>query len=213
MTTTNMALVLATVSETLGPEWAELLNTIIERLDEHDHSDGNGARVTPAGLTINDDLDIAGNHLLRILTAALNSQGSADTTKTGTLQRVGSNLYWVNGSGNAVQLTSGSSVVSTGSGALRSSVISSYPHSVTTGDDMKALIIDSSSARTLNLPAASNTMAVWVKDGAGSAQTNNISIVPDGTDLIDGANTTYTVDANYASVCLVSDGVSKWYVV
>ena len=212
MTTTNMGLTLATVSETLGPEWAEIINALIEVIDAHDHTSGNGASVTPAGLEINDDLDIQGNDLLQILTAALKTQNSVDTTKTGTLQRVGANLYWVSGAGASVQLTSGGSVVSTGSGALRSSVLSSYPHSITTSDDMKALIVDSSSARTLNLPAATNTMAVWVKDGAGSAQTNNISVVPDGTDLIDGSNSNYTVDANYASVCFVSDGISKWYV-
>ena len=212
-TTDNMQLVLATVSETLGPEWAQMLNTIFGRLDLHDHSEGNGAKVTPAGMEINATLDLKANILARALLIALEGKASADTAQTGSLQRIGSNLWWINAAGVAVQITSGTSVVSTGSGALRVSVPGAYPYTVVTGDDMKVIAVDTSSARTVTLPAASNAMAVWIKDAAGSASTNNITVEPDGTDLIDGANDDYLIDGAYQAVAFVSDGVSKWYAV
>ncbi len=212
-TTTNMALILATVSETLGPAWAQALNDIFQRLDLHDHSTGNGAKVTPAGLTINAAVDFDDNYIDAAKAVQLEGQSAAITAKTGSLQRVGSNLYWINSAGASVQLTSGSSLAVPGTGAISASVLSSYPHAVVSGDAQKILVVDSSAARTLTLPAATTAMFFMVKDGGGAAATNNITITPDGTDLIDGANDDYLIDANYGSVGLVSDGVSKWYVV
>lgn len=212
-TTTNMALVLATVSETLGPEWATMLNTLLQRVDLHDHTEGNGAKVTPAGLEINDTLDLGDNYLDGVLAVSLAALSVLVTAKTGSLQRVGSNLWWINSAGASVQITNGTSLATPGTGAIAASVISSYPYTVLTSDAQAVLVIDSSAARTLTLPAATNAMFLMVKDGGGAAQTNNITITPDGTDLIDGSNSSYLIDANYGSVGLVSDGVSKWYVV
>lgn len=213
MTTTNMQLVLATVSQTLGPEWAQLINAAFELVDAHDHSSGKGIKVTPSGININSTLDFQNNKAASISAAGLQSLSAADTAQTGTLQRIGTNLWWINSGGSAVQLTSGASVVSTGSGALSVDVPASYPYTVTTGDSETVLIIDTTSARTINLPAAVNAMYVILKDGDGSAQTNNITVAPDGTDLIDGSNSDYIIDYNNASVGLISDGVSKWYII
>lgn len=211
-TTTNMNLDLPTVSTTLGPEWASKLNAALEAVDEHDHSDGKGIKVTPAGLDINDDLDFQSNDLQNAGVVGIASGASVDTAKLSSLQRVGQNLYWVNSSGTSVQITSGSSIVSPGSGAFSVSVPGSFPYSVTSGDDTKVLVIDTTSARTLNLPAATTQMHFIVKDGEGQAGANNISVVPDGSDTIDGANSTYTIDTDLGAFHFISDGVSSWYV-
>jgi hypothetical protein len=212
-TTTNMNLELPDVSSTLGPAWAQILNEALQTVDEHDHSTGNGVKITPSGLNINSDLDIQDNDILRVLTMQLKNQNSADTTKAGTVQRVGTNLYWVNSAGTAVQITNGSSVVSTGSGVLSVSVPGAYPYAVLTSDAQAVLLIDSSAARTLTLPAATNIMTVYVKDALGSAGSNTITITPDGTDAIDGVNTSYTLQSNYGCVGFISDGSSNWYVI
>ena len=212
-TTDNMALILAVVSQTLGPEWAERLNAAFERIDLHDHSEGNGAQVTTAGILIDDDLSFEGNKATNVNGAGLRNQNATDTDFEGSIQRVGEDLYWINGAGAAVQLTSGGSVVSSGSGAVSLASPGAYPYAVTSADAQKVLAIDTSAARTLTLPAATTTMFFMVKDAAGSAATNNITITPDGTDLIDGANADYLVSADWESIGLVSDGVSKWYVV
>lgn len=208
-----MNLTLADVSQTLSPLWAQIINAALQGVDLHDHTQGNGAKITPAGLTINSDLDLVNNRLLNILAAALVNVSILDTSKAGSLQRIGTNLWWVNSAGAGVQITSGTSVVSTGSGALSVSVPSGYPYNVVVGDAQKVLTIDTSSARTLNLPAASNVMYFIIKDGTGSAQTNNITVVPNGADLIDGINGAFVIYSNYGALPLISDGVSKWYVV
>jgi hypothetical protein len=213
-TTDNMSLVLPTVSETLGPEWAEELNEALEVIDLHDHSEGKGVPVTPAGLDINDALDMQNQRLENLALAVLQALAAANTSYAGSIQRVGGNLYWINGGGTAVQLTSGSSVVSAGSGALSVNEPVSFPYSVTTGDNSKVLVIPTdASAKTLNLPAATNAMTVYIKDKSLNAQTNNITITPNGTDTIDGANTNYVVNANGVNIGLISDGVSAWYVI
>lgn len=213
-TTENMALVLATVEETLGPEWAELINAAFELLDNHDHSDGKGVQITPSGLNINDDLDVQGQSLENVLNVILSTHAAADTAKTGSLQRVGNNLYYVNSSGVAVQITSGSSVNSAGSGQITIDEPASFPHSVTTGDANKVLLVPTNSvANTLTLPAATNAMLFHIKDKSGSAQTNNITVTPNGTDTIDGVNSDFTINENKATFGFISDGVSAWYVI
>ena len=212
--TDNMSLELPTVSVTLGPTYAQLLNALLEVIDAHDHSDGKGVLVSQVGINITGTLELNSQKLTEALALALVQQGAAVTATTGSLQRVGTNLYWVNGSGTAVQITSGSSVVSSGSGALAVSVPGSYPYTVVSGDSEAVLIVDSSSgARTLNLPAATTTMTVYVKDGDGEAATNNITIAPDGTDLIDAANASYIIQENFGCRGFISDGASKWYVI
>lgn len=208
-----MDLTLPTVSATLGPEWASEVNEALETIDAHDHSDGKGPPVTPAGMDINDDLDFQNNKIESAKSLGMFSKDAADTTHLGSLQVVGGNVWFINTAGAAVQLTNGSSVVSAGSGVLTPSVISSYPYTILTSDAQAVLIIDTASARTLNLPSAATAMFVGVKDGVGTASTNNISVVPDGTDLIDGSNSTYTIQEDFGMKGFLSDGVSKWYVI
>ena len=213
-TTTNMEIVLATVSETLGPEWAEVINAAFQTVDLHDHSSGNGVKVTPAGFNVNDDINMNNNGFSNIKAAGMKSQSAADTANTGSIQRIGANLHWISGSGSNVQLTSGSSVNSSGTGELSVDAPASYPYSVTTSDSEVVLTIDTSGgARTLNLPAATNAMTVIVKDMDGEAQANNISVAPNGSDTIDGSNSTYTIDWNNAAVWFISDGSSAWYII
>ncbi len=208
-----MELDLPVVSTTLGPEWASKVNEALTTIDSHDHSDGKGALVTPAGMLINDDLDFVDNSILDTKSVGLAAQVAAITSLLGSLQRVGGNLWYINSSGAGIQLTSGSSIISAGSGVLTPSVISSYPYDILVTDAQAVLIIDTASARVANLPAASTAMMVGLKDGVGSAGLNNITVNPDGTDLIDGVNTAYKIQEDFGCKFFLSDGVSKWYVV
>lgn len=213
-TTTYMLLVIPDVSSTIGPDWATLLNEALQRIDQHDHSTDNGTQINLSAINVNTDFDLNNYSLENVNAAFLKDQAaSLASSNVGCLYRVGSNLYYNNGSGTAVQITSGASVNASGSGVIEASIISSYPYTILTGDAQKVLIIDTTSARTLTLPAATNSMFVMIKDGNGSAQTNNITITPDGTDAIDGVSSSYLMKSNYQSIGLVSDGVSNWYVV
>jgi hypothetical protein len=70
-------------------------------------------------------------------------------------------------------------------------------------------------ARTVTLPAASTVPAgrvLTIADESGSASTTNtISLAPNGTDTIDGSNTTQVViNQARGSAVFVCDGNSKW---
>lgn len=77
----------------------------------------------------------------------------------------------------------------------------------TTLTDRRLHFVDTSSARSEALPAASADLYLIVKDSTGSAATNNITITTPGSETIDGAST-YVLDWNYGSVTIVSDGTN-----
>lgn len=210
-TTTYMLLVLPIPSVEIGPDWAQELITALNKIDIHDHSSGLGVPVTPAGLDINDDLDMQSHSLIGAESVVLDALSSLATPRA--VYVIGNNLYYNNSAGVPIQITTGTVVNAPGSGVISADAPASYPYTVVSGDAQKVLLIDTNAARTITLPPATTSMFFMLKDQDGLAQTNNISIVPDGTDVIDGANATYTIDVNYASIGLVSDGVSAWFVV
>lgn len=209
MPTPNMNLDLPTVSTTLGPEWASLLNAALELVDAHDHSSGKGTQITPAGILINALFDINSQNLSDANSYGLVNRASADTSNLGSIQRISGDLYWITPAGASVQITSGSSLNNIGQLTTFSPV--SYPYTLLATDISKVVLVDTSSARTLNLPAASGgEYYYYIKDATGSAQTNNITITPNGSDQIENANASYLIDWNNGSFGLISDGTSKW---
>jgi hypothetical protein len=209
--TPNMGITKATPGVTAGPLWAQQLNDAIDTLDAHDHSSGKGKKVTPSGLDITGDLEFNGNDAKELRTTAFESQGGTlSVADTGALYNVGGNLYWNNGSGAAVQVTSGSAVNNSVTGAFATSTPGAYPYTVVAGDAQKVLLVDTSSARTINLPAATTAVLFAIKDKTGSAASNPISVVRSGGDTIDGSGSTATLDAAYGWWFFVSDGVSNW---
>lgn len=210
--TPNMGITKPTPGVTAGPQWAQMLNDAIDKIDAHDHSSGKGAKVGPSGLNINADLNFGGNNATTIRSARLSSQGGALTGggEAGEIYNVGGNLYWTNGSGAAVQITSGSSVVSSITNAFSTSTPGAFPYTVSAGDAQKVLLIDTSATRTINLPAATTNVMFLVKDSTGSAATNNITIVRNGANTIDGAGSNKTLAENSGLWFLISDGVSNW---
>ena len=213
MATTNMVLNLPVVGTTAGPTYATLNNTAFETIDAHDHTSGKGVQIPAAGLNINANLEFNSNAAIELSFIGLESQGSAPSTNLSVYVDASNDLYYKNASGTSIQLTDGGTIAAAGSGLITYSAPGAYPYTVVTGDAQSVLGVDTSTAKTINLIAASNAMAIWIKDITGTANTNNISITPNGGDTIDGANATYTIDENYASRMLISDGVSAWYVV
>jgi hypothetical protein len=108
-TTPNMTLDLPVVSTTPGPTWATAVNAAFDTVDTHDHSTGNGVKITPTGLNINADLPLNENNVTEVRSVRFEDQGTVQTEPTdlGCLQLVGGDLWWVNGNGTGVQITSG----------------------------------------------------------------------------------------------------------
>lgn len=104
----NMSLPVPGVGSTLGPTYANDVNTSLDIIDSHTHAPGSGVPITPSGLNINSDLTMAGNNLIGIRSLRLTSQvsplsgGGADI---GCLYESGVDLYFNDGSGNQVRIT------------------------------------------------------------------------------------------------------------
>jgi len=109
------ALAKPAVGTTTGPQWATDLNTSIDAVDGHDHSTNKGIRITPAAVNINADLEFNDNSATELKNVIF-STVTAATTSYSVYQASG-NLYWRNGAGTAVQITTGSAV-NAGAGSI-----------------------------------------------------------------------------------------------
>jgi hypothetical protein len=107
-TTSFMSLELPVVSTTEGPDWASLLNSAFETIDSHDHSSGKGLQITPSGLNINSDLSIGENNLTNVNSLRLfeNIAALGGAEDLACLYNVSGELYYNDGLGNQIQLTS-----------------------------------------------------------------------------------------------------------
>ena len=210
--TPNLGLLTPEPSVTNGPEWAQMLNNALGVIDEHDHTSGKGKLVPSAGLDINADLSFNNNDatsLRSVRYQLLTSLLSAGDDKGCTYVKDG-NLYFNNSAGSAVQITSGTSVLSAITGAFTATTPGAYPYTVVAGDAQRILLVDTTAARTINLPLATTALLFAIKDVSGQASTNNISVVPNGTNTIDGVNATRALNDNFGWTFFISDGVSNW---
>ena len=103
------------VGVTVGPTWATDLNTSIDAVDNHDHSTNKGVRITPAAINVNADVEFNDNSATELKNLIF-STVTAATTRYSVYQASG-NLYWRNGAGTAVQITTGSTV-NAGAGSI-----------------------------------------------------------------------------------------------
>ena len=76
-------------------------------------------------------------------------------------------------------------------------------------NDNVVLVDASGGARNITLPTPTSGRVLQVKDKLGNAATNNITILPNASETIDGASSK-VISAAYGSVQLVSDG-TNWF--
>lgn len=107
------------------------------------------------------------------------------------------------------RVTSAGTVVSSGGRNVSTTSTSSTNYTVAAADHV--VLLTSTSARTVNLPAAaaSSGRVLHIKDQAGNAGTNNVTIDGNAAETIDGAATN-VISTNYGSRHLVCDGTA-WY--
>jgi hypothetical protein len=86
-----------------------------------------------------------------------------------------------------------------------------YPYNVLSTDWVVA--VNTSSPRTINLPAATTKTCVTIKDASGTGgATNNVTITPNGGNTIDGIAGNALINTDRGALILQSDGVSGWLV-
>lgn len=113
---TNITSILKpSVGVTAGPTWATDLNTSIDAVDNHDHSTNKGVRITPAAINVNADMEFNDNSATELKNIIFSTATAATTSYS--LYQASGNIYWRNGSGTAVQITTGSTV-NAGAGSI-----------------------------------------------------------------------------------------------
>lgn len=130
-------------------------------------------------------------------------EGSNITTAASSFNFVGASVVASN-SGNDVTVTLSSDVFS------RTAVTSTTTSSVSD----KILGVSASAAIDIRLPAASGFsggQSFTIKDEAGNANINNITIKTAGSDTIDGV-TSIMLESPYSAVNLYSNGSNKFFI-
>jgi len=84
-----------------------------------------------------------------------------------------------------------------------------------TTDDLIIAVTSTAAARTITLPSIASVGVgkyYIIMDESGGAAANNITIDPDGAELINGA-ATYAINTNYGSVTIYTNGGTGWFIV
>lgn len=217
MATTFMNLALPVPTVTLGPAWANQLNAALELVDSHDHSSGKGVKVKSAGIDINAGLAFNNNSALSLRSAAFQAQTSAlsGSSNANSIHSVNGNLFFTNGSGTAIQLTSGGAVVASPANTTTLEY-AQFAANVTIidTDTFVVLGMDTTAAREITLPLASSVSPgrfYVVKDISGNADTESITLNIAGSDTVDGESS-YVFTSSYGSFHVISNGLDAWYV-
>lgn len=217
-TTPSMGLTLPTPTVTLGPAYANQVNTAFEVADVHNHTPGKGEPIHTAAIDIDADLPMSGYALTETGRVELEASGAPPST-VGSVYRSGNDLYW-RGAAGSVQITNGLALSAVGSTSLSlptTSVSSSV--AIAAGSTHSMYLVDATSgSRTITLPSASavgpGRFFVFV-DTAGMVGTNTITIARAGSDTIRvGAASIPSVDitTKWGRLHLVSDGSTAWHV-
>ena len=217
MATPNMNLELPTVSVTIGPDWANQINTALESIDIHDHSSGKGVKIPSSGLNINADVVFNDNMASSLKATKFEEQSAALTgaSNTNAVHSVSGDLYFTNGSGIAIQLTSGGAIAAL-PGAAQTFEYVDVAANVTIGpaDSFVFLSTDTTASRTITLPLANSVASgriYIIKDKSSNSESFPISVATQGSDTIDGASSA-SLSSNYESWTIVGDGSGAWYI-
>lgn len=102
------------------------------------------------------------------------------------------------------------SVIASASQAFMTTVnVTSSPVTMISG---RTYLVDTSSARTLTLPAAASNQFVIIKDKTGGAASFNITVARAGSESIDGVASNKTLARPYGSWLLACDG-TNWFTI
>lgn len=141
----NMNLPIPIPGVTSGPQWAQDINASLTLIDQHNHTSGQGVQIPPAGININSSLSFQNNPATNLQACVFTPQASY-TTNYG-LHSEGVDLYFVDGNGNDIRLTSGGSVNATSSGIQSGTATASFSAGV--------LVVDSNSNTPANIQGGS----------------------------------------------------------
>ena len=217
--TPNMDLVRPEVGVDQDPTWGTLDNAAFLVVDSHDHTDGKGVLIPTAGIDLDADLTL--NQFNLTDTRSVSFRNGVAVLPAGDINAIyvkSGDLWYNDADGTAVQITDGAAL---NLGAVAINVFATQDitsnTTITAADTYTLLLVDCSLiAKTIILPLA-NTVTrgryYVVKDATSSATANNITISPQGADVIDNLSTSKTINTANGSMWFISDGTSEWFTI
>jgi hypothetical protein len=148
-TTPQMNLLGITIGTDTGLTIENNYNTNVGTIDGHNHTSGLGVPITPAGLSISADLPFGGNNATLLRSVRFNPQSTtlSGASDLGCIYEVVGDLYYNDGSGNIIRITSGGAVNATSSGISSGSATASFISSV--------LVVNAAANTPANIQAGS----------------------------------------------------------
>lgn len=188
-TSTNMQMPVPGVGVTQGSQWATDINSCLSIIDGHTHQAGSGVLITPDGLNVNTDLTLQNNDLTNVRTVNFYTQSSTPGggSDTGCLYRTGVDLYFIDGNGTNIQITSGGGVAGSSgtitglSGAATASYNSGSTTFIFQSAALTSAYVDCSSIKMRNLTAASNALTIQAPAALASNSTITLPLAPGST--------------------------------
>jgi hypothetical protein len=170
----NMSLILPTVGQEPGPNWALDLNNSLSIIDQHTHAPGSGSQISPAGLNINIDLPFNGNNAISLRSVRFDPQLApiALGSDIGCLYVSGQDLYYNDVSGTQIQITALGAVAGT-PGSIGNLIA---PAAVTYVPANQSFVFESN--QTNSTPAAIDCGPLYIRNIAPSSNYIQLSANP-----------------------------------
>lgn len=114
-TSANMLLPIPVVGVDPGPQYGTDVNSCLTIIDGHNHTPGLGVAIPTDGLNINADLTFNDVNAISLRSVRFQTQGSplSGPSDLGCLYESGVDLYYNDGSGNQVRITTGGALAGT----------------------------------------------------------------------------------------------------
>lgn len=175
----NMGLIVPGVGSEPGPAWANEINASLGTIDQHNHSPGQGVKITPLGLDINADLSILNNNIILVKTINFSSQVSSFpgvAPNLGAVYVAGNELYYNDEVGNVVQITNLGSV-NAGAGSITG--LPSGTASVSYSAGNETYVFQSATSTPANIDAGSVILREVVANANGITLSSPSGLVAD----------------------------------
>ncbi len=212
----EMNLDLPTVLVSPGPQYAEIINEDLEIINLHDHTTGKGVQIPTAGINIDDDLSINNNHIQSIIGARFHNNNNTlvGTDDKNEIYVFNGDLYYNNAIGTPVRITNASEIVQNTSSFILQSINANFVVNPSLSYNFFE-VSTGGGAVSITLPAASSVQSgrpYYIKDVAGVAGFNHITLVRNGSDTFDGIAANRVLDTSLGMWVIISDHVSNWIV-
>lgn len=145
----NMGLVLPTIGVSSGLSWEQAFLANMATIDSHDHSSSDGVQITQSGINLSGDLPLNSNNVTLLRSSRYVPQLTplAGASDLNCSYVSGVDLWFNDGNGNQIQITSGGAVLATSSGISSGTASAAFSGGV--------LVVNAAAATPANIQGGS----------------------------------------------------------